>query len=90
MKYYTRVLIYYSRYTNFDSNNCIIHLSEVKVVGYLSYDMILHGKDGNIVFNDDWYSDGMQDWVVIALPQLMGTVTLFPKFRTHTKHITLS
>ena len=52
------------------------------MVGYLSYDMILHGKDGNIVFNDDWYSDGMQDWVVMALPQLMGTVMLFPKFRT--------
>ena len=28
---------------------------------YLSDDMILHEKDANIVFNDDWYySDGMQ------------------------------
>ena len=67
-----------------------IHFSENKMVEYLSYDMILHGKDGNIVFNDDWYSDGMQDWVVMALPQLMGTVMLFPKFRTYTKHITFS
>ena len=28
---------------------------------YFSYDIILHEKDANIVFNDDWYySDGMQ------------------------------
>ena len=39
----------------------IILCFQTKKKEYFSYDIILHEKDANIVFNDDWYySDGMQ------------------------------
>ena len=53
----------------------------------MSYDIILHEKDANIVFNDDWYySDGMQRLGRNGTSSINGNSDgVVPEIRTNVK-----